>query len=292
MVINSDSDDSSTARKNDFNKPRYRPQFLDHFERKNPEVKLRRSNSGGASAGAGEKSNEYSPAEVQRAAALDSTVPGGDHYHPLENIGVAGRIPEVGQGATANNAAAKNINEQNLKQNESTNWENNLDLQFKQISAINQYGLHKHQQQQLRQQQQQQAAVAAAAAYYGYDPALNNQQLMATNQQQQLQPQQQVPSSPTTYSQQQVQQQAQQQPQHQLHSSSSAAHAYIDGEFEFLKFLTFDDLNQRLNNIDSEMEKEIEELNKKYNAKRQPIVDAMNAKRKRQQNINNNLIKI
>jgi len=37
MVINSDSDDSTTAKQNDDQKPRnrYRPQFLEHFDRKN-----------------------------------------------------------------------------------------------------------------------------------------------------------------------------------------------------------------------------------------------------------------
>lgn len=59
-----------------------------------------------------------------------------------------------------------------------------------------------------------------------------------------------------------------------------------------LKFLSFDDLQQRLSTIDVEMEREIDELNRKYTAKRQPILDAMDAKRKRQQNLNNNLIKI
>lgn len=90
---------------------------------------------------------------------------------------------------------------------------------------------------------------------------------------------------------------------------------FVDGEFEFvscaydfnyskltflfvvdaleqLKFLSFEDLQLRLQSIDSEMEKDIEELNRKYTAKRQPILDAMDAKRKRQQNLNNNLIKI
>lgn len=67
---------------------------------------------------------------------------------------------------------------------------------------------------------------------------------------------------------------------------------FVDGEFEFLKFLSFDDLQQRLKNIDAEMEREIQELDRKYSAKRQPILDAIDAKRKRQQNINNNLIKI
>lgn len=59
-----------------------------------------------------------------------------------------------------------------------------------------------------------------------------------------------------------------------------------------LKFLSFDDLQQRLGSLDVEMEKDIEELNRKYSAKRQPILDAMEAKRKRQQHLNNNLIKI
>lgn len=59
-----------------------------------------------------------------------------------------------------------------------------------------------------------------------------------------------------------------------------------------MKFLSFDDLHQRLGSIDVEMERDIEELNRKYTAKRQPILDAMEAKRKRQQHLNNNLIKI
>lgn len=267
MVINSDSDDSSTAKRNDFVKPRYRPQFLDHFERKNP------------TADVSDKATEYSPAAAHVAALA----------------------------AQANNQAT-NVNVNNLKNHHQqqhpplsnansndTNWENNMEMHFQQISAINQYGLQQHQQhlqqQQLQQQQQaaaNAAAAAAAAAYYGVNPMVNEQHILALNQQQQHQMQ-----PPPAYPQQQSQHQqpppAQHHPHHHLHTQS---HTYVDGEFEFLKFLTFDDLNQRLNNIDSEMEKEIEELNKKYNAKRQPIVDAMNAKRKRQQNINNNLIKI
>ena len=228
MVINSDSDDSSTAKRNDFQKPRYRPQFLDHFERKNTEV--------GRNDEEKVLSSEYSPAaaELQQQQQLHNQQPLGVHPH-----------------------AQINLVTNNLNANDSSNWENKMEMHFQQISAINQYGLQQHH-------------------FY-------NQQNVLRNQQQQL-------ITPPAYPQQPSQQQSQQHqaPSH-LHSQS---HSYVDGEFEFLKFLTFDDLNQRLNNIDSEMEKEIEELNKKYNAKRQPIVDAMNAKRKRQQNINNNLIKI
>lgn len=78
---------------------------------------------------------------------------------------------------------------------------------------------------------------------------------------------------------------------HQPHISQKQ-HIDIALNSDFIKFLSFDDLQQRLNNIDVEMEREIEELNRKYTSKRQPILDAMDAKRKRQQNLNNNLIKI
>ncbi|XP_075165560.1 serine/threonine-protein kinase hippo [Haematobia irritans] len=256
MVINSDSDDSSTAKRNDCAKPRYRPQFLDHFERKNPEIQQQQQQRPVAD----DKASEYSPAAAALAAAQSNV-----NNHNLLNQA---------------QQAAHHTPVTNINSNDS-NWENNMEKQFQQISAINQYGLQQHQQ-HLQQQQQLQA-------FYG-NAMVNEQQqqqhILALNQQQQA-----LMQPPPAYSQQQQQPQApaHHPPPHHLHTQS---HSYVDGEFEFLKFLTFDDLNQRLNNIDSEMEKEIEELNKKYNAKRQPIVDAMNAKRKRQQNINNNLIKI
>lgn len=55
-------------------------------------------------------------------------------------------------------------------------------------------------------------------------------------------------------------------------------------DFEFLKFLSFDDLQSRMSNLDFEMEREIEQLRRRYQMKRQPILDAMDQKRKRQQN--------
>ena len=39
-----------------------------------------------------------------------------------------------------------------------------------------------------------------------------------------------------------------------------------------------------MNSLDQEMEREIDELRQRYHAKRQPILDAMDQKRKRQQN--------
>lgn len=40
----------------------------------------------------------------------------------------------------------------------------------------------------------------------------------------------------------------------------------------------------RLKALDPMMEQEIEELHQRYSAKRQPILDAMDAKKRRQQN--------
>lgn len=51
-----------------------------------------------------------------------------------------------------------------------------------------------------------------------------------------------------------------------------------------LKFLSYEELQQRMASLDSEMEREIDELRKRYQTKRQPILDAMDTKRKRQQN--------
>lgn len=58
----------------------------------------------------------------------------------------------------------------------------------------------------------------------------------------------------------------------------------LDGDFEFLRFLSLDDLKSRMANLDTEMEEEIEELRRRYASKRQPIIDALDSKKKRQQN--------
>ena len=51
-----------------------------------------------------------------------------------------------------------------------------------------------------------------------------------------------------------------------------------------LRTLAYEELEQRLSDLDPEMEREIEELRARYQAKRQPIQEAIDAKKKRQQN--------
>lgn len=58
----------------------------------------------------------------------------------------------------------------------------------------------------------------------------------------------------------------------------------LEGDFEFLRFLSLDELKVRMANIDLEMEAEIEELRRRYAAKKQPILDTMDQKKRRQQN--------
>lgn len=58
----------------------------------------------------------------------------------------------------------------------------------------------------------------------------------------------------------------------------------LEGDFEFLRYLSLEELRNRMATLDLEMETEIEELRRRYAAKRQPILDAMDSKKKRQQN--------
>ncbi|RWR98769.1 serine/threonine-protein kinase 3-like protein [Dinothrombium tinctorium] len=81
-------------------------------------------------------------------------------------------------------------------------------------------------------------------------------------------------------------------PQHQVQRQSPHHSPYppmsraimLEGDFEFLRYLSLDELKARMANLDHEMENEIEELRRRYAAKRQPILDAIDQKRKRQQN--------
>ncbi|KAA0183240.1 hypothetical protein HAZT_HAZT000974 [Hyalella azteca] len=60
--------------------------------------------------------------------------------------------------------------------------------------------------------------------------------------------------------------------------------SFVEGDFEFLRGLNRAELEARMGRLDQEMEQEIDELRQRYQAKRQPILDAMDHKRKRQHN--------
>lgn len=57
-----------------------------------------------------------------------------------------------------------------------------------------------------------------------------------------------------------------------------------DGDLEVLHTWSVEELRLRLASLDPQMEQEIEEIHQRYQAKRQPILDAIEAKKRRQQN--------
>ncbi|KAI4826462.1 hypothetical protein KUCAC02_029909 [Chaenocephalus aceratus] len=57
-----------------------------------------------------------------------------------------------------------------------------------------------------------------------------------------------------------------------------------DRDFEVVNSWTVEELRLRLASLDPQMEQEIEEIRQRYQTKRQPILDAIEAKKRRQQN--------
>lgn len=207
MVINSDSEES-TMKRHDTNpdKPKYRPLFLDHFDKKEAEGNL----------------------------LCNSNFIHNDGNH---------EVP------TKMQVPAKNT----------------------------------------PQQIQEQMMNLPASATPESEPIEDQQQLYQEQQQQQIlvsQPQIPIASAPppvtdlTDNLQQQIQQQAADNliKYHRMNT--------LDSDYEFLKFLSYEELEQRLACLDKEMDKEFEETKKRYKAKRKPIIDAIEAKQqKRKQKI-------
>ncbi|XP_060775263.1 serine/threonine-protein kinase 4-like [Neoarius graeffei] len=57
-----------------------------------------------------------------------------------------------------------------------------------------------------------------------------------------------------------------------------------EGDMEVIRSLSVEELRRRLASLDPQMEQEIEEIHQRYQAKRQPILDAIEAKKRHQQN--------
>ncbi|GAU87815.1 hypothetical protein RvY_00612 [Ramazzottius varieornatus] len=66
--------------------------------------------------------------------------------------------------------------------------------------------------------------------------------------------------------------------------ASASPRPLRDSDFEFLRYLPYDELHMRMSNLDEEMEQEFEELRRRYQSKRRPILEAIDAKRTRQLN--------
>ncbi|KAK8383965.1 hypothetical protein O3P69_016010 [Scylla paramamosain] len=289
MVINSDNeeeDEDSTMKRHDTAPGERvdRPLFLDYFDKKEQEKKARSK---------GVKDSSSSP---QQAVSP-----------PQQYVGT-GR-PIVSQQHPAMQSSQMTVDDKHLAQQQQAH----LLQQSAQPSTIQPQQLHLTQQQQQQQLQQQHAQQNTQKS----QQQVQQQQQQQQAQQQQQQLQQQYPTGEGTmvYTPPAV---VHPQPkplsaeerrkfendlQRQLVQMNNPAHhrpppargvaaenqpkfqrSFIDGDFDFLKHLTYEELHQRMATLDQEMEREIDELRQRYQAKRQPILDAMDQKRKRQQN--------
>lgn len=61
--------------------------------------------------------------------------------------------------------------------------------------------------------------------------------------------------------------------------------ATAEADMEVMRSWSVEELKRRLASLDPQMEQEIEEIRQRYQAKRQPILDAIEAKKRRQQNL-------
>ncbi|XP_066558155.1 serine/threonine-protein kinase 4 [Amia ocellicauda] len=66
--------------------------------------------------------------------------------------------------------------------------------------------------------------------------------------------------------------------------SAGSRRPAAEGDLEVMKSWSVEELQNRLASLDPQMEQEIEEIRQRYQAKRQPILDAIEAKKRRQQN--------
>ncbi|XP_042887974.1 serine/threonine-protein kinase 4-like isoform X2 [Penaeus japonicus] len=269
MVINSDNEDEdedSTMKRHDTapgeQSKKYRPLFLDHFDKKEQEKRARSKGS-----------KDNSPLEQLASQQYVGT----------------GR-PIVTQQHPTSQSSQLPLEEKQLLQQPQHSQQ-----QQPQPSTVQQQ---QHQQQQQIQLQQQQQQVQNSQGFEDqqggdgtmvYSPtALIHSQPkpMSAEEQQKFE----LCSNLEEEQRQLVQMNkpANHQP---LPSRGVAAEnqpkfqrSFIDGDFDFLKNLTYEELHQRMATLDQEMEREIDELRQRYHAKRQPILDAMDQKRKRQQN--------
>lgn len=222
MVINSDSEES-TMKRHDTNpaKPKYRPLFLDHFDKKEAEA-----------ASFVTKSNNQHSYEDEGSSSPEDAHQDASPQRPQPQV----QTPTKQQPPSAP-PLTQSLEEQQLNE-ERQRFQSHLQLQLNQISAASP-NMH-------QMQYQQSPAVAITPEGVGGGGG-GGGGMEAHNR------------------------------------NFNNRINLIDSEYDSLKFLNYEQLEQRLASIDKEMEKELAETNKRYHAKRKPIIDAIEAKQQKRQ---------
>ncbi|XP_055601584.1 serine/threonine-protein kinase 3 [Uranotaenia lowii] len=224
MVINSDSEES-TMKRHDTNpdKPKYRPLFLDHFDKK-------------------ESSNFVSKPSNQINYDDDSSSPedGQDGSPQQPQAQTPTKQQQQQQQQPSAPPLTQSLEEQQMNE-ERQRFQSHLQLQLNQISAVSpNMPVHP-----VQYQQQQQSPMAMTPDGMGGGGGGGGMEAHNRNFNNRIN--------------------------------------LIDSEYDSLKFLNYEQLEQRLASIDKEMEKELAETNKRYHAKRKPIIDAIEAKQQKRQ---------
>uniref|UniRef100_A0AAG5D8K0 non-specific serine/threonine protein kinase n=1 Tax=Anopheles atroparvus TaxID=41427 RepID=A0AAG5D8K0_ANOAO len=255
MVINSDSEES-TMKRHDTNpdKPKYRPLFLDHFDKKEAEA-----NSFGNSKVAAVNNNHHhhhhhlqSPSS-EMGSFDDGSPPSGDVLDTDQTpSGPPTPLASPEQQPLATSPQQPQPQVQKLVQNNAL-AQPPLPAPHSPMTPTAppmSQGFDEHQQQQQQQHQaQQQQQFNEERQRYQSHLQLQLNQISAV--------------SPNM---------------HQMQFLQPTA-----AEYDALKFLNYEQLEQRLASLDKEMEKELAETKKRYTTKRQPILDAIEAKQQKRQ---------
>lgn len=282
MVINSDNeeeDEDSTMKRHDTAPGERvdRPLFLDYFDKKEQEKKARSKGVKDSSSASSPQQQTVSPPQQyvgtgrpivsQQHPALQTPQVAVDDKHPSQ--------PQPHQ--TQQTAQPSTIQPQQVHIAQQQHQQQQQQQQLQQLQAQQ-----NTQQQQEQQPQQQQYPTGEGTMLYKPTPVILPQPKPMSAEERRkfendLQRQLVQMNNPAHHRPPPARGvAAENQPKFQR--------SFIDGDFDFLKHLTYEELHQRMATLDQEMEREIDELRQRYQAKRQPILDAMDQKRKRQQN--------
>jgi serine/threonine kinase 3 len=212
MVINSDTEEEPTMKRHDTGPgesgKKYRPLFLDHFDKKEAENMK------------GNVRSNVSPSQRLSGGAVPTNV--NSYLSPNAKV----------------SSPKHNVNSAHLQQKPSTLQ------QSSQLSSDERQRFQKHFQRQLKQ-----------ISGTGGGSALHH-----------------PPTAEPI------------QTRHHQENQDKFQRASADSDVEFLKFLSYEELRKRMAKLDVEMEQDIDKIRRRYQTKRQPLLDAMEQKRKRQQN--------
>ncbi|XP_050729371.1 serine/threonine-protein kinase 3-like isoform X3 [Eriocheir sinensis] len=290
MVINSDNeeeDEDSTMKRHDTAPGERvdRPLFLDYFDKKEQEKKARSKGVKDSSSASSPQQQTVSPPQQyvgtgrpivsQQHPALQTPQVAVDDKHPSQ--------PQPHQ--TQQTAQPSTIQPQQVHIAQQQHQQQQQQQQLQQLQAQQ-----NTQQQQEQQPQQQQYPTGEGTMLYKPTPVILPQPKPMSAEERRKFEQAGVEEKNNDLQRQLVQMNN---PAHHrpppargvaAENQPKFQRSFIDGDFDFLKHLTYEELHQRMATLDQEMEREIDELRQRYQAKRQPILDAMDQKRKRQQN--------